>query len=229
MKGGWLEHEIRSLPQVLACSVSGDDVVVMVQPSADPAAVEQAVQDVLQRYGIHGHVRVYGGDRPAYVEQPVKVRDGRRALIGSIGGAAILAAGVWIAGATSGLRGPKTRAPAAAPAEPPERQVVVIPVVGGAGGTTPLPAQEGNVPQLLKPVHRPVLVTGSHQAKRPSTSGRQPARRRARPPGDEPAPAPQRPAPKPCNGPLDPLLALTGPRLTPLSCVTGRLLSGGAQ
>src|SRR5438067_6680276 len=128
MKGGWLEHELRSLPQVLSCSVSGDDVVVMVQPSADPAAVERAVHDVLQRYGTSGRVRVYGGDRPAFVERPVKARDGRLALIGSIGGAAVLAAGVWIAGAATGLRAPKSKASVAAPAVPPERQVGVIPL-----------------------------------------------------------------------------------------------------
>src|ERR1041384_3670397 len=108
MKGGWLEHEIRSLPQVLACSVSGDDVVVMVQPSADPAAVQMAVADVLQRHGRSGRIRVYGGVRPVFVE-PLKVRNGRRGLIGSIGGAAVLAAGVWIAGTGGGVWGTRAR------------------------------------------------------------------------------------------------------------------------
>src|ERR671930_187893 len=115
MKGGWLEHEIRSLPQVLACSITRDDVVVLVQPSADPVTVERSVQELLRRSGVDRPVRVFGGARPLFVE-PVKVRTGRAALVGTVGGAVILAAGVWLAGATTGLRGggTKTRATIAA-------------------------------------------------------------------------------------------------------------------
>src|SRR6266571_2627594 len=105
MKGGWLEHEIRSLPQVLACSVSPDDVVVLIEPSADPVAVEHSVRSALARAGLDVPVRVFGGDRPIFVE-PIPIRNGRYALVGSIGGAAILAAGVWLTGATTALRGP---------------------------------------------------------------------------------------------------------------------------
>ena len=209
MKGGWLEHEIRSLPQVLACSVSGDDVVVMVQPSADPAAVQLAVADVLQRHGRSGRIRVYGGVRPAFVE-PLKVRNGRRGLIGSVGGAAVLAAGVWIAGTVAGLRSTKPHAPLAAPAEPSGRAVVLIPEVGGPPPSNePLPAQETNTWQLLHPVHRPVLQTGNHQGKRNQGS---PSRAPA--PATQPAPEQPAPSPQPKRGLLDPLLALTGPRLT---------------
>jgi len=221
MKGGWLEHEIRSLPQVLACSVSGDDVVVMVQPSADPAAVQMAVADVLQRHGRSGRIRVYGGVRPVFVE-PLKVRNGRRGLIGSIGGAAVLAAGVWIAGTVAGLRSTRPRAPLAAPAEPHGNAVVLIPEVGGnPAPNKPLPAQETNTWQLLHPAHRPVLNTATHQARQShdgtSGTGSSP---------DRPAQQAPAPSPEPKRGPLDPLLALTGPRLT---SVVHRLVPAGVR
>src|SRR6266540_6824390 len=106
MKGGWLEHEIRSLPHVLACSVSPDDVVVLIDPSADPVAVEHSVRGALARAGMDVPVRVFGGERPIFVE-PMPIRNGRYALVGSLGGAAILAAGVWLAAAPHPLRGPK--------------------------------------------------------------------------------------------------------------------------
>jgi len=219
MKGGWLEHEIRSLPQVLACSVSGDDVVVMVEPSADPASVQLAVADVLRRHGRSGRIRVYGGARPAFVE-PLKVRNGKRGLLGSLGGAAVLAAGVWIAGTVAGLRSTRPRAPLAAPAQPHGRAVVLIPEVGGQPAPEkPLPAQETNTWQLLHEAHRPVLRTGSH-----ATTSKAP---REAPRSEQPAaPPPSSPSPAPGQGSLDPLLALTGPRLT---SVVHRLVPAGVR
>ncbi len=42
--GGRLEHEIRLLPQVISCSFSKDDyVVVLIEPSADPHTIQLAV------------------------------------------------------------------------------------------------------------------------------------------------------------------------------------------
>lgn len=155
VKGGWLEHEIRSLPQVLACSITKDDVVVLVQPSADPVSVERSVEELLRRSGVDRPVRVFGGARPVLVE-PVRVRNGRSALIGTIGGAVILAAGVWIAGATTGLRGgTKTRATVAALAPPIVRELVDLPVIGGDGPSAPVPKDP--LPPLLRPASGPIF------------------------------------------------------------------------
>jgi hypothetical protein len=149
MKGGWLEHEIRSLPHVLACSLTKDDVVVLIEASADPIAVERSVQAALDRAGNTSPVRVFGGDRPAFVE-PVRVRSRPSALVGTVGGAAILAAGIWLAGASTGLRSPRSKAPATALAPPPAREVVRVPAVGGAAPEQLLPPAETPLVPLLR-------------------------------------------------------------------------------
>jgi hypothetical protein len=170
VKGGWLEHEIRSLPQVLACSITKDDVVVLVQPSADPVSVERAVEELLRRSGVERPVRVFGGARPVFVE-PVRVRNGRSALIGTIGGAAILAAGVWIAGATTGLRGgTKTRATIAALAPPVARELVDLAAIGGDGPSAPVP--KDHLPPLLRPASGPIFGGGTPPSSKPP--GRRP-------------------------------------------------------
>jgi hypothetical protein len=59
--GGRLEHEIRLLPQVLSCSFSNDDyVVVLIDPSADPKTIQLAVEQILQSAGSEATVRVVG-------------------------------------------------------------------------------------------------------------------------------------------------------------------------
>ena len=161
MTGGWLEHEVRSLPQVLACSIEQDDVVVLVQPSADPVAVERSVSAVLARGGVDLPVRVFGGNRPVFVE-PARIRSGRPALIGSIGGALVLAAGVWLAGATTGLRpsnAGRSKAALALLAPPLAKQLVSVP-----GGPAPSeePVREPQAPSgpVLRPAHRPIFGGG---------------------------------------------------------------------
>jgi hypothetical protein len=191
MKGGWLEHEIRSLPHVLACSLTSDDVVVLIEPSADPVAVERTVQEVLNRAGNTTPVRVFGGDRPTFAE-PVRVRSGRSALVGSIGGAALLAAGIWLAGASAGLRGPRSKTPAAVLAPPPERQLLTVPAVGGSGAPDqPLSPQEQTPGPLLRP--RKIFSAGTPIE--PATPGkpkpRHPGGGTTTPPGES------------CNAPHD--------------------------
>jgi hypothetical protein len=190
VKGGWLEHEIRSLPQVLACSITPDDVVVLIGPSVDPQTVERRVDDVLRKAGVNLPVRVFGGERPVFVE-PVRVRNGRYALVGSLGGAAILAAGVWLAGATTALRGPKGKNPVVTLAPPPPKKLVLIPMVGGDAPTpdTPLPAQESK--PLLKPVKRSGFAV--QEPSRPAP-GEKPAVRPASPPVEEPPSEPSEPS-----------------------------------
>jgi hypothetical protein len=188
MKGGWLEHEIRSLPQVLACSVTPDDIVVLTDMSADPSEVEQRVRDVLRRAGVDTPVRVYGGERPLFVE-PMRIRNGRAALFGTIGGATLLAAGVWLAGATTALRGPKSKNTVVTLAPPPPKKLVLIPSVGGQPPTDHLPTQE-TTPPLLKPIRRPVL-TRDRIGPRPARPARERTPARSPEPGPSPAPEPE--------------------------------------
>ena len=178
MKGGWLEHEIRSLPQVLACSITEDDVVVLIGQHVDPQEVERQVDGLLRRAGVDLPVRVFGGERPVFVE-PVKIRNGRYALIGSLGGAAVLAAGVWLAGATTALRGPKGKSPVITLAPPPPKKLVLIPMVGGDAPRVPLPSQESS--PLLRPVKRPPLRAGEPAPAPPR------AVKPAAPPGEQPS------------------------------------------
>jgi hypothetical protein len=63
--GGRLEHEIRLLPQVLSCSFSKDDyVVVLIEPSGDPHTIQLAVERILQNAGSEATVRVIGPPEP---------------------------------------------------------------------------------------------------------------------------------------------------------------------
>src|SRR5207245_9974143 len=63
--GGRLEHEIRLLPQVLSCSFTKDDyVVVLIDPSADPDTIQLAVERILRNAGSEASVRVIGPPEP---------------------------------------------------------------------------------------------------------------------------------------------------------------------
>ena len=63
--GGRLEHEIRLLPQVLSCSFSKDDyVVVLIDPSADPDMIQRAVERILRDAGSEAGVHVIGPPEP---------------------------------------------------------------------------------------------------------------------------------------------------------------------
>lgn len=190
MKGGWLEHEIRSLPQVLACSITDDDVVVLIGPGVDPQAVEREVAEVTRGAGLELPIRVFGGERPVFVE-PVKIRNGRYALIGSLGGAAVLAAGVWLAGATTALRGPRAKSPVITLAPPPPKRLVLIPQVGGSAPQEPLPSQESS--PLLRPV-KPAAFSAGDPSSGSSTKS----------PSNDPASPPQHPSPTQPSDPSEP-------------------------
>ena len=204
MKGGWLEHEIRSLPQVLACSITPDDVVVLTDPSADPTMVEQRVRDVLRRAGVDTPVRVFGGERPIFVE-PMRIRSGRGALVSTIGGATLLAAGVWLAGATTALRGPRGKNSVVTLAPPPPKKLVLIPSVGGEAPPDHLPAQE-TTPTLLMPIRQRPLVSRPPAPHRPA----------ARPRAAVPSRPPSEPTPQPEH------------RLLDVGSIFDRIVLGGA-
>jgi hypothetical protein len=211
VQGGWLEHEIRSLPQVLACSISQDDIVVLVQSSADPVVVERAVAETLRRRGVDMPVRVFGGTRPMFAE-PVPIRGGRAAVVGSVGGALVLAAGVWLAGVGSGLRnGPKSRGSLVTLAPPLAKGLFVVPPPPEEPLVNP-PAQGGDgwKPFFSTP-HRSVLKPKPPKDNHPSP---EPA---PTPPPPQPQPTPPPPAPPPqeeglvqslLNRTIKPLLAI---------------------
>lgn len=95
---GRLEHEIRLLPQVLACSFTrAGDVVVLVEPSADTWSTERAVRAILARGGNAGGVRIAGGAGFAPVSIP-SPPSGRPLLVGALGATAMLAASSLIGG-----------------------------------------------------------------------------------------------------------------------------------
>jgi len=191
--GGWLEHEIRSFPQVLACSITRDDVVVLVQPSADPVTIERSVVELLRTRGIDLPVRVFGGTRPVFVE-PVRIRNGRPALVGSVGGALVLAAGIWLAGSGVGLRGTAgSRTPRGntelSLAPPVVRELVMVPA---SSEEEPIPMDPvdpvdpvGPRP-ILRPSNGPPLLGGTPK---PGDPGETPGNG----PGPGPGPGPSEP------------------------------------
>ncbi|MGH2793879.1 MAG: hypothetical protein ACRDKG_06200 [Actinomycetota bacterium] len=190
MTGGWLEHEIRSFPQVLSCSITGDDIVVLVQPSADPVALERSISEFLRTRGVDLPVRVFGGTRPVFAE-PVRIRNGRPALIGSVGGALVLAAGIWLAGSGVGLRtGANGRSPRGNTeltlAPPVVRELVMVPA--SSGGEEPTPMEPVAPRPILRPSSVPPLLGG------PKAPVAKP------PPG-------QTPGPGPGPGPVEPPVA----------------------
>lgn len=190
MTGGWLEHEIRSYPQVLACSITADDVVVLIQPAADPVAIEKAITEILRSRGVTLPVRVFGGARPVFAE-PVRIRNGRPALVGTVGGALVLAAGIWLAGSGVGLRGTGGNRASRSSTEltlapPVERELVMVPA--SSGGEEPVPMDPVKPGPILRPSNGPPLLG----PKPPATPG-------VKPP---PAPGPG-PGPGPTEPPLD--------------------------
>jgi hypothetical protein len=100
-----LEHDIRQVPGVLACQVSGGEVVVLVAPDADADAVSGAVAGLLTAAAASPIVRVVGGRAPIV---PMRRRHGRRAVAAFSAGAAALAA-AGVAAATNGVFTPDRR------------------------------------------------------------------------------------------------------------------------
>lgn len=97
---GRLEREARLLPQVLACSVSEDEVIVLIPPSADVEAVEHQIGRLVTRSGGSQRVRVIGGaSRPAAAALQAR-RPSRSplVLVGSVAATALLAASSLVAG-----------------------------------------------------------------------------------------------------------------------------------
>lgn len=139
--GGRLEREIRLLPQVIAVSVTGGEVVVLVEPGADVAAVARAAAGFA---GTSRRIRVVGGakePRPA----PALLQHPRRLAI--VAGGVAAASMLTVASLTGGV---STHAPAVAPppvesgvADLPARRlgreadapVAAAPAVAGTGRT----------------------------------------------------------------------------------------------
>jgi hypothetical protein len=113
---GRLERQIRLLPQVLSCSVTSDDVVVLVAPTAESVVVESQVRAVLEGLGATMGIRVLGGfERPAtsLFRIPLPSNPVVRGALVASGAAAAL---VLVAGVTGVEvpKGPGARPPAIA-------------------------------------------------------------------------------------------------------------------
>jgi hypothetical protein len=105
---GRLEREIRLLPQVLSCSFTQDDVVVLADISADAVAIEAAVLRILDNAGETGNVRVIG---PSLLE-PIPSRALTPMLVtASVAGVAVLGVGALVGGLVA-IDHPKIEAPA---------------------------------------------------------------------------------------------------------------------
>ena len=61
---GRLEREIRLLPHVLACQVTPDDIVVLVEPAADPAEVRASAEAIVAAAGATAAIRVLATGGP---------------------------------------------------------------------------------------------------------------------------------------------------------------------
>lgn len=123
---GRLEHEIRLLPQVVAVTITPNDVVVLVEPGADAHAVAAAVESVVDGHGARHRVKVVGGAEPIAVRMSPS---GRRWAIAAGAAAASFAIAV---GQLTGASGPVVHPPHAIapsidiePVSPPKRHVAI--------------------------------------------------------------------------------------------------------
>lgn len=65
---GRLELSIRSLPEVVACTVTGEDIFVLAAPDADRAQVEATVLSLIGHEDGSPRVRVLGGTEPLTIQ-----------------------------------------------------------------------------------------------------------------------------------------------------------------
>jgi len=104
---GRLEREIRLLPQVLSCSFTQDDVVVLADISADGAAIHAAVERILEAAGETATIRVIGPS----LKDPVPSRALTPMLVtASVAGVAVLGVGALVGGLVA-IDHPKVNAP----------------------------------------------------------------------------------------------------------------------
>jgi hypothetical protein len=130
-----LEHDIRQVPGVLACQVSGGEVVVLVAPDADADAVSGAVAALLTAAAASPIVRVVGGRSPIVA---MRRRHARRAVAAFSAGAAALAA-AGVAAATNGVFTPDRRN------RPSVSSEVAAPPTTRGGATAPSTSPTGGV------------------------------------------------------------------------------------
>jgi len=98
MTWGLIEREIRLLPQVLSCSVSDDEIVVLVHPEADPTAVEARVAQVLGESRANLATRVIGGMEPLRVAATRRAWRSPLVLAGSVAATGLLAVSSLVGG-----------------------------------------------------------------------------------------------------------------------------------
>jgi hypothetical protein len=192
---GRLEHEIRQIPGVLACSFSGEDIAVLVDPSADRAEVEARVRTLLRSRGVAGGLFVLGGVGPVRETAP----GGGRKLSTAGVLAAAFTAGAALA-ASIALIGTSHKAPSRPPrAQPPQSPSPSPPLLPPQKPKPRLtPAEVAEAPPRPRPKRRAPrtdVVARRFARKRPMRT-----RPIAMPPSQQPpAPPPsqQPPAPPP--------------------------------
>jgi hypothetical protein len=158
-----LEYEIRMLPGVIACSITGGAVTVLASPSADAAGITESAKTLAAIAGIGAAVVVIGGVGTiaprslARLKAPAAV--GATLGIGSLLAAAVATAvtgGVaWIPGVTTH----ETAAPRPVPAiTAPPQQVASAPTPGPQLPRTTTPASTASPAPAPPPVTTPLVV-----------------------------------------------------------------------
>jgi hypothetical protein len=150
---GRLEREIRLLPQVLSCSFTQDDVVVLADLSADAAAIESAVERILAQAGETASIRVIGPS----INDPIPSRALTPMLVSaSVAGVAVLGVGALVGGLVA-VQHPRVK-----PEERPQNIQAAAPdsrdIRDGLAGihttlkkTPGAPPTPGSIPSVLPP------------------------------------------------------------------------------
>jgi hypothetical protein len=151
---GRLEREIRLLPQVLSCSFTQDDVVVLADISADAGAIQSAVERILERAGETATVRVIGPS----INEPIPSRALTPMLVtASVAGVAVLGVGALVGGLVA-IDHPRIEAPR----RPETAQAAAAPDVAdilhglgrinfGPKAPPGAPPKPGKIPNVLPP------------------------------------------------------------------------------
>ena len=110
----WAEFEIRRLPGVYAAIATPNEVVVLVEPGGDTAAVTDGAAMILQLLGIDQTLRVLGGGEPV-AARPSLIR--KVPVVVGVGGLVAVVLAGTVAALTGGLLG-ATSSPARPPVIP---------------------------------------------------------------------------------------------------------------
>lgn len=205
-----IEHQIRSLPGVVACQFTAANALVLVGPDGDPSAVQAAVARLLDDAASGLSLSVLSAPRPVAAVTSLAHRRRRRAAFAMAGSAAALSAsmaaattmvvlgGVDVPDATRPAGRTETAAPITLLTDPPlaEQLVPRAPrtltdklidaVEVGAPASPASPAAPAAPQAVLIEVPLPPALTGLEKSARTAKAAPRPA---AAPPADATPPA----------------------------------------